>query len=226
MCSDLRRTVPIALLLLLGVRPADAETSSSRQLQEGIWPLPFDLPTLPYVVHPAGKGPSPLAVMNHGVSLNTKERSFFPLVEFRGAAFWLARRGYMVVAPAGPGYGGGGFDSPERGIFGPFFSHVGPCEKPNFRGAGLAIALLDGRIIDYMITQKVVQPDKVVVVGQPAGGWGAIALSSQMESGRKLTLEVVDSNLQTIATSVSLNKFAAAHKGGPSETCELPDDEQ
>jgi len=55
MCSDLQRTVLIALLLLMGVRPADAETSSSRQLQEEIWPLPFDLPALAYVVHPAGK---------------------------------------------------------------------------------------------------------------------------------------------------------------------------
>jgi pimeloyl-ACP methyl ester carboxylesterase len=85
----------------------------------------------------------------------------------------------MVVAPVGPGYGGGGFDVPERGLFGPFFSHVGPCEKPNFHGAGLAIATMDSWIIDYMIVRKVVQPGKVLVVGQSAGGWGAIALSSQ-----------------------------------------------
>jgi hypothetical protein len=39
------------------------------------------------------------AVMNHGVSLNAHERSFFPLVEFRDAAMWFARRGYLVVAP-------------------------------------------------------------------------------------------------------------------------------
>jgi pimeloyl-ACP methyl ester carboxylesterase len=85
----------------------------------------------------------------------------------------------MVVAPVGPGYGGGGFDVPERGLFGPFFSHVGPCEKPNFTGAGLAIATIDSWIIDYMIEKKAVLPDKVIVVGQSAGGWGAIALSSQ-----------------------------------------------
>jgi dienelactone hydrolase len=179
MRSHLLRTFLIALLFLMGARPADADSSSPRQLQEEVWALPFDLPTVAYVVHPVGKGPFPLAVMNHGVSLNAKERSFFPLVEFRDAAFWFARQGYMVVAPVGPGYGGGGFDAPERGIFGPFFSHVGPCEKPNFRGAGLAIALLDSWIINDMIAQKLVQPDKVVVVGQSAGGWGAIALSSQ-----------------------------------------------
>ena len=49
-------------------------------------------------------------VMNHGVSLNPRERGFFPLVEFSDAAMWFARRGYMVGAPAGSGYG---FFGPE-----------------------------------------------------------------------------------------------------------------
>jgi dienelactone hydrolase len=173
------RTLLMTLFLFAGTLSAKAELSSPPQLQEEVWGLPFELPTLAYVVHPVGNGPFPLAVMNHGVSLNPKERSFFPLVEFRNAAFWFARQGYMVVAPVGPGYGGGGFDVPERGLYGPFFSSVGPCDKPNFRGAGLAIAKLDGWIIDYFIAQKAVQPNKVIVVGQSAGGWGAIALSSQ-----------------------------------------------
>ncbi|HZR88516.1 MAG TPA: dienelactone hydrolase family protein [Bradyrhizobium sp.] len=168
----------VTLVVLAGAPAGTAEPAFPPQLQEEVWGLPFDLPTLAYVVHPVGNGPFPLVVMNHGVSLDAKARSVFPLVEFRNAAFWFARQGYMVVAPVGPGYGGGGFDVPERGLFGPFFSHVGPCEKPNFRGAGLAIATLDSWIIDYMIARKAVQPDKVLVVGQSAGGWGAIALSS------------------------------------------------
>jgi dienelactone hydrolase len=179
MRSGILRTCLAALLVLTSTRLVLAEPSSLPQLQEEVWGLPFELPTLAYVVHPVGDGPFPLVVMNHGVSLDAKARSFFPLVEFRNAAFWFARQGYMVVAPVGPGYGGGGFDVPERGIFGPFFSNVGPCEKPNFNGAGLAIALLDGWIIDYMLAQKTVRRGKVVVIGQSAGGWGAIALSSQ-----------------------------------------------
>ncbi|WP_024519577.1 dienelactone hydrolase family protein [Bradyrhizobium sp. Tv2a-2] len=179
MRSALLTTLLTVLLLPTVIRSAEAESSSPPQLQEEVWGLPFELPTLAYVVHPVGNGPFPLAVMNHGVSLNARERSFFPLVEFRNTAFWFARQGYMVVAPVGPGYGGGGFDVPERGLYGPFFSHVGPCEKPNFRGAGLAIAKLDGWIIDYLIERKTVRPEKVIVIGQSAGGWGAIALSSQ-----------------------------------------------
>jgi invasion protein IalB len=46
-----------------------------------------------------------------------------------------------------------------------------------------------------------------------------------MEAGRKLTLEVVDSNLLTVATAISLDQFAVAHKGVPDKTVELPTNE-
>ena len=84
----------------------------------------------------------------------------------------------MVIAPVGPGYGGGGLDLPDRGLYGLFFSHIGNCDNPNFRGTGLAVATVDNWIIDYMTRQKLIVPDNVVVVGQSAGGWAAIALSS------------------------------------------------
>jgi hypothetical protein len=46
-----------------------------------------------------------------------------------------------------------------------------------------------------------------------------------MQAGRKLTLEVVDSNLLTVASTVSLDQFAIVHKGPPDKTVELPDNE-
>ena len=66
-----------------------------------------------YVVRPVGDGPFPLAIMNHGVSLDQRERSFFPLVEFRDAAMWFARKGYMVVAPSGKVVARAGGDGDE-----------------------------------------------------------------------------------------------------------------
>jgi dienelactone hydrolase len=154
------------------------ERPPTLQIQEEVWALPLALPVLAYLVRPVGAGPFPLVVMNHGVSLDPKERSFFPLVEFRDAAHWFAHHGYMVIAPVGPGYGGGGLDLPERGLYGLFFSGIGNCTNPNFRDPGLAIAALDNRVIDYMTRQNLIVPDKVVVVGQSAGGWASIALSS------------------------------------------------
>ena len=156
-----------------------AEEANLRAVQEEIWALPTTLPTLAYVVRPVGNGPFPLVVMNHGVSLNPRERGFFPLVEFKAAAFWFARQGNMVVAPTGSGYGAAALDDPERGLYGVFYSKIGSCENPNFHDAGLAVALLDEWIIDYMADQKLIIPNDVVVVGQSAGGWAAIALSSR-----------------------------------------------
>ena len=101
-------------------------------------------------MRPVGDGPFPLAIMNHGVSLKPVDRSFFPLVEFRDAAQWFAKRGYFVVAPVGTGYGAAAIDIPERGLYGPFFSKVGNCTNPNFHDAGRAVAQVDLWIIDYM----------------------------------------------------------------------------
>jgi dienelactone hydrolase len=156
-----------------------ADNRTLLPVQEEVWALPLIHPTVAYVVRPVGNGPFPLVVMNHGVSLNARERSFFPLVEFRDAALWFARRGYLVVAPSGPGYGAMALDAPELGLFSVFYSKIGACENPNFRDAGMAAALLDKWIIDYMSEQKTVVPNSAIVIGQSAGGWGAIALSSQ-----------------------------------------------
>ena len=156
-----------------------ADNRTLLPIQEEVWVLPLIHPTVAYAVRPVGNGPFPLAVMNHGVSLNARERGFFPLVEFRDAAMWFARRGYLVVAPVGPGYGAMALDIPELGLFSVFYSKVGACENPNFRDAGMAAALLDKWIIDYITDQKMAVPNSAIVIGQSAGGWGAIALSSQ-----------------------------------------------
>jgi len=168
-----------ALATLATPQPCRGEDNRSPPVQEEIWALPLIHPTIAYVVHPVGKGPFPLAVMNHGVSMDAHQRSFFPLVEFRDAALWFARRGYLVVVPTGSGYGAAALDAPERGLYGVFYSKIGSCDNPDFRDAAMAVALLDRWIIDYMTEQKHVVPESAIVIGQSAGGWAAIALSSQ-----------------------------------------------
>ncbi|MGX4769606.1 alpha/beta hydrolase family protein [Bradyrhizobium guangdongense] len=178
--SSVRRLLlatPLVLIWSIGAAHAD-DQAATRRIQEEIWALPLPLPMFAYLVRPVGDGPFPLVIMNHGVSLNPTDRSFFPLVEFRDAAKWFAKQGYLVVAPVGTGYGASAIDIPERGIYGPFFSKVGNCSNPNFRAPGLAIAQVDLWIISYMIAEKRVLPDGVIVVGQSAGGWASIALSS------------------------------------------------
>jgi dienelactone hydrolase len=190
MHADIRQFVTrflaaVALVLLLPptlVTAASDEKSQSTeiaQVREELWGIPSTIPMLAYVIRPVGDGPFPLLVMNHGVSLDPKERSYFPVIEFRDAALWFAKQGYVVVVPVRPGYGASAIEVPERGLFGLFFSGVGDCSDVNFRDAGLAIASLNMWVIDYMTTQPFIKRDGVVVVGQSGGGWGAIALASQ-----------------------------------------------
>jgi dienelactone hydrolase len=174
-----RLTLAIAVFAVAAPISRAADDATPRAVQEEVWALPVTLPILAYVVRPVGTGPFPLVIMNHGVSLNARERAFFPLVEFRDAAMWFARRGNIVVAPTGTGYGAAALDISEKGLYGPFFSAIGSCENPNFGNAGLAVALLDKWIVDYMTDQKLIVPNSTVVVGQSAGGWAAIALSSE-----------------------------------------------
>jgi len=51
------------------------------------------------------------------------------------------------------------------------------------------------------------------------------AIVKQMESGKTLVLETVDSNLLALTTSVPLAEFASVHKGAPSRTLEQYVDE-
>jgi len=172
----LHSLVTALFVLLMLAPPARAEDEV--RIQEEIWALPLPLPMFAYLVRPVGDGPFPLVIMNHGVSLNPRDRSFFPLVEFRDAAKWFAKRGYLVVAPVGSGYGAQAIDIADRALFGPFFSKVGKCTNPNFHDAGLALAQANLWIIEYMAAEKRIIPDNVIVVGQSAGGWASIALSS------------------------------------------------
>jgi dienelactone hydrolase len=180
----------IALILLLpnsAVAGSDEGPQNNLSLREEIWAIPSIIPMLAYVVRPLGEGPFPLLVMNHGVSLDAKERSYFPVIEFRDAALWFAKQGYVVVAPVRPGYGVTVIEVPERGLFGLFFSGVGNCSVADFRNAGLAIASIDTWIIDYMSLQPFIKPDEVIVVGQSGGGW---PLSNQIaQKGLALRLE-------------------------------------
>ncbi|OAF18623.1 invasion associated locus B family protein [Bradyrhizobium neotropicale] len=47
----------------------------------------------------------------------------------------------------------------------------------------------------------------------------------EMESGKTLALEVVDSNLLALTTSIPLSQFASVHKGAPAKTLEQYVDE-
>jgi len=53
-----------------------------------------------------------------------------------------------------------------------------------------------------------------------AGDVAAAKLVKEMETGKTLTLEVVDSNLLSLSTSLPLAQFGTAHNGPPAQTLE------
>jgi invasion protein IalB len=53
----------------------------------------------------------------------------------------------------------------------------------------------------------------------------APGIIKELESGKTLTLELVDSNLLALSTSIPLAQFAAIHKGPPARTLEQQVDE-
>jgi len=153
--------------------PVDQQgTLARRQL----WRVPStdpDVLMFTTVFRPSGSGPFPLVVMNHGTTQNPVQRQYFPLLEFQAAALWFVRQGFVVAAPQRPGHG-------ETG--GVYLEDVDDCGSAGFLAAGRAGAANIGKTIDYMITQSFVRSDRVVVVGQSAGGWDTLAFVSKNPS--------------------------------------------
>ena len=84
--------------------PTDMEAS---QQGRALWLLPSADPAVPMlttVFRPAGDGPFPMVVMNHGTTRSPTERLFFPLLEFNAAAVAEAhdeawRTAYQGIIP-------------------------------------------------------------------------------------------------------------------------------
>lgn len=122
------------------------------------------------VFRPPGDGPFPLAVINHGSTQNEMRRAAYPAPQYRVLTEWLVARGYAVAIPQRPGHG-------ETG--GPYYEGQGGCADANFEKAGLGAASSIAAAVDFMVRQKFVRKTGVAVMGQSAGGWGALALGSQ-----------------------------------------------
>jgi dienelactone hydrolase len=122
------------------------------------------------LMRPPGDGPFPLVVINHGSVESADMRAKFPMPDYPVISQWFLDRGYAVALPQRPGHGE---------TAGPYFEDQGFCEDPDYGQAGLRTADSIEAAIDYLTAQPFVRKADVIVVGQSAGGWGAIALASR-----------------------------------------------
>ncbi len=169
----------LAALLLLVLLAACAAGPSTPSATEESWMLPGGpgadgKPALlkTHVFFPPGPGPFPAAVINHG-SPGEPWRQFMAMPSYPAAARWFLDRGYMVVVPQRRGYGDTG----------PWPENPGPCQNPDFIAAGNAAADDITAVVRHIRRLRVVRPDRVLLVGQSAGGFGVAAASSRNPPG-------------------------------------------
>ncbi len=125
------------------------------------------------VFRPAGDGPFKVAMINHGSPPSADQRPTMAVPAYRAASEWFVGHGYMVVVPQRRGYGGNGR----------WAETYGGCANPNSVAAGRAGADDIEAAIDYVRGLPAVRKDRVLLVGQSAGGFGVIATAQRNPDG-------------------------------------------
>jgi dienelactone hydrolase len=141
--------------------------------QRGIWMRTT-------LFRPPGPGPFPLVVINHGTTQNAERRRLLQAPDFDAMAQWFVRRGFAVAVPQRPGHG-------ETG--GEYREDQGGCDDADFARAGLGAADSIAAAVGYLRTQSFVRRTGVIVVGQSAGGWAALALASRAPAGVRAVID-------------------------------------
>jgi len=118
---------------------------------------------------PDGDGPFPLAVIAHASTQNVLRRAQMSQPEYKPLAAFLVRNGFAVLVPERLGHGATG---------GPYLEDQGGCDEADYARAGRATAEEIAAALRFMRTQPFVRPDRAIVIGHSAGGWGALALAA------------------------------------------------
>ena len=163
----------------LGAEAAAAQSGFGASGAEGVpdrrqpWRVPSSEPgALAHAVlfRPPGEGPFPLALIAHASTQNVLRRAQMPQPEYRALAAFMVLRGFAVLVPERPGHGATG---------GNYLEDQGGCDAADYAKAGRATAAAIAVTIGFMRQQAFIRPDRMVVIGHSAGGWGALALAGE-----------------------------------------------
>ncbi|WP_426957683.1 dienelactone hydrolase family protein [Muricoccus radiodurans] len=125
---------------------------------------------------PASADAARLVVINHGSpGGNPAIRARYSLLACDSEpARWFLDRGHAVLAPLRRGYG------PEGGAWEEAY---GRCEDPDYVRAARETARDIAAAIAVARGQPGIAPGGVAVIGQSAGGWGALAIAADPPPG-------------------------------------------
>jgi pimeloyl-ACP methyl ester carboxylesterase len=181
--SKVRHVLGMALLALMLAMtgavaaepgPVGAEATPYR-LQEWLIPSPLaGVRMRARLYRPEGDGPFPLALVNHGSDEDTRLRARQVIPDWPELVEFLVRRRYAVLLPLRPGHGATG---------GTYLESQGSCGKPDYVAAGNGAADSMLAAIAFMREQDFIRPDRTLVIGNSAGGWGALALAARQPKG-------------------------------------------
>ncbi|HQZ12421.1 MAG TPA: dienelactone hydrolase family protein [Devosia sp.] len=146
-------------------------------LREEAWLVPSPVANLAMratLYRPKGDGPFPLAVLNHGSEESGAARRKLGDPRFPAITAWLVGRGYAVLLPQRPGHGATG---------GPYIETQGRCGAPDYVAAGQRTADSIEAALGFMFEQDFVKRSGALVIGNSAGGWGAVALAARNPAG-------------------------------------------
>jgi dienelactone hydrolase len=124
---------------------------------------PFRVELEATIFKPAGDGPFPLVVINHGKAPGRP--AFQGRARFPAQSAEFLRRGYVVVLPMRQGFARSG---------GAYIGGGCNVESNGLQQADDVIAALD-----YMIDQPYVDKDRIVVIGQSHGGLTTMAFATR-----------------------------------------------
>jgi len=123
---------------------------------------------------PDGPGPFPLIVLSHGNPPNAHDRikigRYRKLAQIRE----FIRMGFTVIVPIRRGYGATG---------GTFAEDTGSCRAPDFEAAGAEAAKDLLATVNFADTLPQVDRERVILVGQSAGGFASLAAASYAPKG-------------------------------------------
>jgi len=119
--------------------------------------------------HPQGAGPFPLIVLSHGSPADGAARARMGRYRVISRIRALVDRGFAVIVPMRRGYGDTGGDFAER---------YGRCTEPDFVGAGREAARDLLATVAHAAKLSFVQADRIILLGQSAGGFASIAAAS------------------------------------------------
>jgi len=170
------RLVIVVLSVALGVLLVAPRHDRSPYLRDDIRiPVPEGHYSLAVtIVRPRGDGPFGAIVLNHGVGVGAVERFLESPTLLIQAASAFVSRGYVVVMPLRRGFG-------ETG--GAFAESPGECSNPHY-GRGERAAARDV-LAAYEFARKLpyVDPDRMILAGQSAGGVASLYAAAQQPAG-------------------------------------------